>query len=181
MGMAIAVPRYTTEDLEQFPDDGNRYELLDGVLLVTPAARRMHQVVAGRLHVRLALAVEEVGLAQIVSPGVVVQVPRTQLQPDILVQPARFALEKDWSRVTDHWLAIEVLSRSSRVYDREIKRGAYFALGVREVWLVDIPDKSVEIWRRPSESTTARESLVWRVPTVDLDVTIDLLTIFEGT
>ena len=181
MRMAIAVPRYTIEDLERFPDDGNRYELLDGVLLVTPAARRMHQVVAGRLHVRLALAVEEVGLAQIVSPGVVVRAPRTQLQPDILVQPARFSLETDWSKITDHWLAIEVLSRSSRVYDREIKRGAYFALGVREVWLVDIRDKSVEIWRSPSESITARESLLWRVPTVDLEVTIDLLKVFEGT
>ena len=37
MGMAVSVPRYTVDDLEHFPDDGNRYELLDGLLLVTPA------------------------------------------------------------------------------------------------------------------------------------------------
>lgn len=42
MGMAIAIPRYTIEDLESFPDDGNRYELLDGMLLVTPLAGRPH-------------------------------------------------------------------------------------------------------------------------------------------
>jgi hypothetical protein len=34
--MAISIPRYTLADLERFPDDGNRYELLDGVLIVTP-------------------------------------------------------------------------------------------------------------------------------------------------
>ncbi len=37
MVMPIAVPRYNIEDLESFPDDGNRYELLDGILLVSPA------------------------------------------------------------------------------------------------------------------------------------------------
>jgi hypothetical protein len=40
MGMAVSVPRYTVDDLEGFPDDGDRYELLDGILLVTPAPRR---------------------------------------------------------------------------------------------------------------------------------------------
>ena len=56
MGMAIAIPRFTVDDLETFPDDGNRYELLDGVLLVTPAPGNAHQVVASRLQVRLGVA-----------------------------------------------------------------------------------------------------------------------------
>ena len=43
----------------------------------------------------------------------------------------------DWRKITEHWLAVEVLSRSSRVYDREFKRDAYFALGLQQVWLVD--------------------------------------------
>ena len=49
--MALTAPRYTVDDLEQFPEDGNRYELLDGVLLVTPAPRQVHQIVASRLAV----------------------------------------------------------------------------------------------------------------------------------
>jgi Uma2 family endonuclease len=57
MGMAISVPRLTVADLEQFPNDGNRYELLDGLLLVTPQARQAHQRIAGRLHAALTSSV----------------------------------------------------------------------------------------------------------------------------
>ena len=53
MGMAISLPKYTVDDLEQFPEDGNRYELLDGMLLVTPAPTNAHQIIANRLQVRL--------------------------------------------------------------------------------------------------------------------------------
>jgi hypothetical protein len=47
MGMPVSVPRYTLADLERFPNDGSRYELLDGVLLVTPAPSCAHQIIAG--------------------------------------------------------------------------------------------------------------------------------------
>lgn len=58
MAMAISVPLYTVDDLEHFPDDGNRYELLDGVLLVTPQASAAHQIVAHRISVELAISLE---------------------------------------------------------------------------------------------------------------------------
>src|ERR1051326_8463733 len=53
MAMAISVPRFTIADLERFPNDGNRYELLDGMLLVTPAPSRAHQIIVSRLQLRL--------------------------------------------------------------------------------------------------------------------------------
>src|SRR5438445_557684 len=90
MAMAISVPLYTVDDLERFPDDGNRYELLDGVLLVTPQAAAPHQIVASRIQIELAISLQKPGLAHVVGPGAVVRMPRTQLQPDILVYPARF-------------------------------------------------------------------------------------------
>ena len=120
MGMALTVPRYTVDDLERFPNDGNRYELLDGMLIVTPAPRRAHQLVGSRLLQRIGVALR--GIADVVGPGAVVRPPGTQLEPDVLVQPARFSSTLQWSDVTEHWLAVEVLSRSSRFYDREFKR-----------------------------------------------------------
>ena len=180
MAMAIMVPRYTVDDLEQFPDDGNRYELLDGVLLVTPAPALSHQLVASRLQGRLIEAVQWTGHAFVVGPGAVVRMPNTQLQPDILVFPSRFSPETDWRKVTEHWLAIEILSRSSRVYDRDFKRDAYFALGVQQVWLVDRRDKSVEVCRALGKSDVVRDTIRWQVPTLDVLVSIDLREVFDG-
>ena len=92
------------------------------------------------------------GLAQVTTPGIVVSLPLTQLEPDILVFPARFSLGSTWADISEQWLAVEVLSRSSRVYDREFKRDAYFALGVQEVWLVDIGNRCVEVSRERGKS-----------------------------
>lgn len=180
MAMSISIPRYTIEDLERFPDDGNRYELLDGVLLVTPAPSSAHQVVASRLQGMLIYALQRPGHAYVVGPGAVVRRPRTQLHPDVLVYPTRFAPDTDWRKINEHWLAIEVLSRSSRVYDREFKKDAYFKLGVQQVWLVDRWHKRVEVWRGRVACKTVRDVIRWRVPTLRMVVSIDLREIFAG-
>lgn len=73
-----------------------------------------------------------------------------------------------------------MLSRSSRVYDREFKRDAYVALGVAQVWLVDITDKSVDVWRSRTGHTTVRDVIRWRAPGHDLVVPIDLAAVFAG-
>lgn len=178
MAMAISVPLYTVNDLEHFPEDGNRYELLDGVLLVTPQAALVHQVVANRIQFKLTESLQIPGLAHVVGPGAVVRMPRTQLQPDILVFPARFSPMTDWRKITEHWLAVEVLSRSSRIYDREFKRDAYFALGLQQVWLVDWRDESVEVYTAKGKSRVIRETIRWRVAGVQL--IIDLNEVFAG-
>jgi Uma2 family endonuclease len=178
MGMAISVPLYTVDDLENFPDDGNRYELLDGVLLVTPQAAAPHQIVASRIQAALAGSLQKTGLAHVVGPGAVVRQPKTQLQPDILVYPARFSPKTDWSKITEHWLAVEVLSRSSRIYDREFKRDAYFALGVQQVWLVDLRRQSVEVCAGKGKSRVVRDSIRWKIAGVD--VVIDPDEVFAG-
>ena len=133
MGMAATIPYYTVDDLEAIPRDGNRYELVDGVLLVTPAPEFSHQLIATRLATALANAVESTGHALVVAPGAVSFPPRTQLEPDILVVPARYPLVEKWADLREHWLAVEVYSRSSRIYDHDFKRDNYLRLGVQEV------------------------------------------------
>ena len=180
MGMAIAAPRYTIEDLEEFPDDGNRYELLDGVLLVTPQAALVHQGIASRLQGILIEAVQKPGYAHVLGPGAVVRPPNTQLQPDLLVIPSRFPLSLDWKKVTEQWLAVEILSRSSRVYDRDFKRDAYFALGVREVWIVDPRKKMVEVSKHAGGFETISAQLEWNPPVAGVNLLIDLHEVFAG-
>jgi Uma2 family endonuclease len=82
--------------------------------------------------------------------------------------------------VTEHWLAVEILSRSSRMYDREVKRAAYLALGVPELWLVDYHDRSVEVWRSRGAPEVVREAIRWHVPILELIAVVDLAEVFAG-
>jgi Uma2 family endonuclease len=180
MAMAISIPRYTIADLERFPNDGNRYELLDGVLIVTPSPSNAHQIIVNRLQYRLTQAVTVPGDAQVVGPGAITVPPRTQLEPDILVYPARYPIDSKWEEIDEHWLAVEVLSWSSRVYDREIKRDAYIALGVPEVWLVDRWSKVVEVSLARGPGEIVRDVLHWSVPALGRQVEISLTEVFAG-
>ncbi|HET9777100.1 MAG TPA: Uma2 family endonuclease [Gemmatimonadaceae bacterium] len=84
----------------------------------------------------------------------------------------------DWRKITEHWLAVEILSRSSRVYDREFKRDAYFALGLQQVWLVDWRDESVEVCAAKGKSSVVRDRILWRI--AGAEVVIDLREAFVG-
>ena len=175
--MALTVPQYTVADLELLPDDGNRYEVLAGTLLVTPSPGSAHQGVAARLTALFASHILARRLV-VFSPGVVTLPPLTQLEPDLLVVPPRFAPGTPWAEITEHWLAVEILSRSSRVYDREFKRDAYLALGVREVWLVDVRDRSIEVCVRRGTGRVVHDELTWRAPAGDLSVRVELAELF---
>jgi len=179
MEMALTVPQYTVADLELLPDDGNRYEVLVGTLLVTPSPGSAHQGIAARLSALFASHILGRRLV-LFSPGVVTLPPLTQLEPDLLVVPPRFAPGTPWVEITEHWLAVEILSRSSRVYDREFKRDAYFALGVREVWLVDLRDRSIEVCTQPGAGHLVRDAVTWSMPDGDVSVHVELAELFDG-
>lgn len=122
MGMAAAFPHFTVDDLERLPRDGNRYELLNGVLLVTPAPDAIHQAIAVRIITRLVNGACDA--CHVFGPGAVSFPPRTQLEPDVLVVPGDVPLNASWQDYSQRWLAVEIFSPSSRVYDREFKRDA---------------------------------------------------------
>ena len=179
MGMALTVPQYTVADLDLLPDDGNRYEVLAGTLLVTPSPGSAHQGVVAGLAALFASHILARRI-RLFSPGVVTTPPLTQLEPDLLIVPPRFALGTPWAEIGEHWLAVEILSRSSRVYDREFKRDAYLALGVREVWLVDLRDRSIEVCTQPGEGRLVRDAVTWSMPDGDVSVHVDIAELFDG-
>ena len=81
MAMPLAVPRYTLEDLESFPDDGNRYELVDGILLVTPAPMPPHEVVVSRIAGWLIRLMGDPPRAMVMTRGVVEIAPNLHMEP----------------------------------------------------------------------------------------------------
>lgn len=124
---------FLADDLDQLPDDGQRYELLDGLLLVSPAPSERHQRVVAELLVLLRAAAPA-GLRVYVAALDVRFSPRAQVQPDVLVAadgPPRDRLD----RVP--LLCAEVLSPSTRRHDLVLKRRAYEQAGVAAYWLVD--------------------------------------------
>jgi len=160
MPQRFPLPEYTIEDLEHFPNDGQRYELLEGFLIVTPAPGGPHQLVSARLTVILGNLLGS--RAYVTGPGVIERKPRTHLEPDLLVFPGPIHKEFKWTDLTSHWLAVEVLSRSSRKYDRDYKRDAYLALGVAEVWLVDRWERAIFVCRPGAGERRITGTLRWQ-------------------
>jgi Uma2 family endonuclease len=179
MVMVLPVPRLTIASLDEFPEDGTRYELLEGTLLVTPAPSFFHQFVATRLLIFLENAVGH--NAHVVAVGAIQQGDSTQLQPDVLVLPASYPPTTNWRDVHDWWLAVEVLSPSSRIYDREVKRAAYLALGVQEYWLVDPDSRSIEVWKPGADrSAIVTDVLTWRPALLGREVVLMEQQLFDS-
>jgi Uma2 family endonuclease len=133
MAMGAADP-YTVDDLEGMPDDGRRYELLDGELLVSPAPGWSHQRAVGRLY-RLLDDACPPHLEVLVAPFGVRQGAKTELQPDVLV--ARVADLDRRHLPAAPQLAVEVLSPSTTMVDLHLKRAAYERMGCPAYWIVD--------------------------------------------
>ena len=167
--MPLVVPRYTLQDLESFPDDGSRYELLDGALLVTPAPAPLHQLVVSRISAALTEHLRPLNLARVFAPGVIELEPNVHLEPDILVVPAEEPLggigpDTRWSAIRQWWLAVEVSGEGSRLYDRDHKTPAYLVIGVRKVWRVDLRERCVFVSHPGGSDLRHPERVVWHPP-----------------
>ena len=135
---------WTVADLAQTPDDGLRYELVDGVLLVSPAPSNRHQIAVGELHLLLRAAAPS-DVRVMLSPTDYQPTDRRSLQPDLLV--ARRADVGDDPISAPLLLAVEVLSPSTRAVDLLLKHGVYAESGVASYWVVDPAVPSVRAWR----------------------------------
>lgn len=122
------------DDLQHLPDDGHRYELIDGSLLVSPAPRIAHQRVVGNLFVLLRLACPA-ELEVVLAPFAVGLADDTEVQPDLIVAPRSQFTERDLPGPP--LLAVEVLSPSTRRVDLLLKRDRYEEAGIASYWIVD--------------------------------------------
>jgi Uma2 family endonuclease len=175
MAMSFPLPTYTVDMVRAFPDDGQRYELVEGILLVTPAPASDHQIVVSRLMYALNNYLGVHGPAYVVSPGEIEIAPKLHLEPDVLVFPSTFSPGTKWTEISDWWLAVEVLSPSSKHYDRDYKLEAYLRLGVAEVWIVDLDRRWCEVSGTDGRRAI-RESHVlrWHPPAMTRPLELDV-------
>jgi Uma2 family endonuclease len=147
--MATATARLTYRDLQQIPQDHNRYELIEGELFVAPAPNIEHQRKAFRLSRMLADHAERHDLGEVfIAPCDVVLDDSTVLEPDIVfVSKARHSIVTAACIEGAPDLMVEVLSDSSRTIDRFVKRDRYAEFGVPEYWLLDPFEPRIEILR----------------------------------
>jgi len=152
--VTVAVPivgppqgRWTYADYAALPDDGNRYEIIAGVLYMTPAPGIGHQSVSARMVTFLVTHVEFAGLGRVFAAPVDVELtPDTVVQPDIVV-----VLSASLHRITPSRiigapdLVVEILSPGTAGYDRREKQDAYARAGVGEYWIVDPGAQTVEL------------------------------------
>lgn len=146
MNTVITLPRgraLTAGDLATTPDDGWRYELLDGTLIVTPTPAMHHQRASMRLVVLLASACPP-GLEVFHAPFAVTLTDDTVMQPDLLV--ARQSDLVPDGLHTAPLLAVEIASPSTRLVDLELKKARYEAAGCPSYWIVDPDEPSVTAW-----------------------------------
>lgn len=138
------------EDFARLPDDGKRYEVLDGELYVTPAPSPLHQRPSKRLQRRLEDYFEARGLGEVFNaPLDVILGPHDIVEPDLVIvgSPAQVS-----SRGIEGapLLVVEILSPSTRSRDRGVKLRRYAELGAAHYWIVD-PDAATIECRRLAE------------------------------
>ncbi len=180
MGMAAPV-YYTADMVRAMPDDGKRYEVVYGELLVTPSPRPWHQFVVQRLSLAIGnyLQREPIGLV-LAAPADISWGPDVLVQPDVFVVASAEARTLTWSRMRTLLLVAEVLSPSTARGDRFLKRLRYREAGVPLYWVVDGDERSVEIWT-PADDFPAieHERLVWHAPGAREPFTLSLEELFR--
>jgi Uma2 family endonuclease len=149
--MATTTRRIATEeDLRGMPKDGNKYELVDGEIRVSPAGNR-HSVVAARVVARLLVFVEDRRLGHVLGADAGFRLPGGNVRsPDTsFVATGRYPDDRpavDWGVLAPD-LAVEVLSPSERTRHVLDKIGEYLEAGVRLVWVIDPQKQRATVYR----------------------------------
>lgn len=177
MHMPAFARSWTRAEVLAIPDDGNRYELLDGELLVSPSPRGVHQRAVGELYLLVApyVRVHRIGGACLAPADLDLRWGQL-LQPDLFVGTLVDGREPvDWEQYGIPLLVVEVLSPSTARYDRLLKRKKFQRAGVSAYWVVDPDARVVDVWRPDdARALTVDDVLRWEpspnAPALEIDL-----------
>jgi Uma2 family endonuclease len=147
--MAITARRLTYDDLELIPQEreGDRHELIDGELIVSPSPVPVHQIIVRNLTLRLGLHVEAGDLGTLIPSPIDVKLsPDNVLIPDLIFISGNRpdAIGKKAILMAPD-LVVEILSPGTRKRDLTVKRSLYARFGVQEYWIVDPDEETVSV------------------------------------
>ena len=181
MAMPGMVRRWTRQEVQALPEDGNRYELFDGELLVSPSSGLRHQLAITRLWELLQPFVAAHSLGVVLTSPADLSLGGEQLsQPDLFVLPS-LPHNLTWAETVLPLLVVEILSPATARHDRLVKRRRFQRARVPEYWIVDLDARVVERWRPDDERPEVLvETLEWRPAGPDPVLTVDLASYFTA-
>lgn len=151
--MAQSRVRFKAEDIWDTPEDGNRYEVIDGQLYVTPPPTLGHQRSSGHLYRIIGPFVYQRDLGEIFyAPVGVVLGAEAGVQPDLVfVRRERLHILSDRGIEGSPDLVVEILSPSTRSRDRGVKMRQYETAGVPHYWIMDNNAPALETYELGAE------------------------------
>lgn len=152
----MAATRITWRDALLMPEDGKRYEAIDGNLYVTAAPSYRHQRITLKLGFALYRLLDLQGHGQLAYGPVGIEFPETDegVQPDIVfVSKDRLRIVEDDQIRGAPDLVVEILSPTTAKRDRTIKLKLYERQGVAQYWVVDPDAECVEVWDFAAKAT----------------------------
>ena len=180
----VARSDWTVEMLDALPDDGQRYEIIDGELFVTPAPGDVHQLVLGELHARFHAYLRGTSVGKVMfSPADVRRGDRTRnrVQPDLFVVRLREGTRPAYPfELSDLLLTIEAASPSNPRYDYQTKRRLYLQNGVPEYWVVNPDARNVSRWLgKDDPGEVLSRAVSWRPAAMADPLVIDIPELFD--
>jgi Uma2 family endonuclease len=153
----------TVADLDLMPEDGNRYEIIEGDIFMSRAPRLKHQLVVHHLDRQIGnyLADNPIGIVA-PAPGVIFDEYNGVIPDLVFISNERRAQVAGGEKITGAPdIVIEVLSPGpdNERRDREVKRRLYAKFGVREYWIADLENRRVEIYRLKDDVLEAIRTL----------------------
>lgn len=179
MLMAQTVGVWTLDQLDRLPDDGNKYELVDGELFVTPAPTLAHERLVLVLHRILDRFVEAAGIGEVYGSHSAIRTDRSELQPDLSIRPILATVPNAWIEVPLPILVVEILSPTTRRRDYEHKRDFYLRIGIPEYWIVDGAQRTIRVVKSNSPDVIAKQELKWHPTGATAPLTIDVAKYFH--
>ena len=178
MYMATAA-HWTLADLDRLPDDGNRYELVDGELFVTPPPSYDHEDVLAVLSALLTAYVARHRLGRVYHPRAVVEAAGSRAEPDLMVRPVPATRPRSWGSSPVPTLVVENLSESTRRRDQVEKRAYYARIGVPCYWILDRESRTIRVVRPGRPDDVCDSTLVWHPAGASEPLVVDVRALFR--